>query len=340
MKELLYYPNFFVEDEKWLKFSLLYLDELVTIVPMEAHKHLSDEHNLVLKETDLLSSHSPTGDEITRAAINMGNELEKITNNPITKYMINPNPYNFKEWKVEEGFTNEIFDGKIPYELQKMLVSERFGKLSDNGIKVHYKIANIYMTLLAHSIAMERDISTITDLKERVPFLSLDEVMQKKQREVEKYKTLIDNIYIELPQTIDDLKVEELIDFRNKDKNRRNLEEFHHAMEKLKIFSIERLSEKDTIDIKKELFDAKKEYIAKITGQFGAGIGAIIGMHQLISGDAQQFEFLREVLGISAVSGIKSVYGNIGEYKNYHKATSYITDIRNLKRDSDIGTHF
>ncbi|WP_341960029.1 hypothetical protein NM897_09650 [Planococcus maritimus] len=331
MKKLLYYPNFFVEDEKWLKFSLLYLDELVTIVPMEAQDHLSDVHNLVLKETELLNSHSPDEEEITRATINMGNELERITKNPITKYMLNPNPYNFKDWKVEGNFTNEIFDGKIPYELQEMLVSERYGKRSENGIKVHYEIANIYMTLLAHSIATGRGISTITDIKESEHFMSIDEIMKKDRREVERYRTLIDNIYIELPQTIDDLKIEELIAFRNKDKNKKNLEEFHHAIEKLKILSIERISENEMIDIKKEIFDAKRKYIGEITLQFGAGVGTVIGMHQLISGDFQQLEFLREILGMSAVSGIKSVYGNIGEYRNYNRAANYITDIRNLK---------
>ena len=86
------------------------------------------------------------------------------------------------------------------------------------------------------------------------------------------------------------------------------------------------------IDLKKELFDAKKQYISEIIAQFGAGTGATIGIYQLINGDAQHLDFLGEVLGLGAIQGMKKIYGNINEYNNIRKATSYISDIENLSR--------
>lgn len=119
MRELLYYPYFFIEDEEWIKFALLYLGKVVTIVPLEATRYLSDTHNLILNETDLLNSHSPTDEEVEYATLKMGNELGFLINNHINDFMVNQGPYNISRWNDDRTFTYELFSGKFPIELKK-----------------------------------------------------------------------------------------------------------------------------------------------------------------------------------------------------------------------------
>lgn len=332
MRELLYYPNFFIEDEGWVKFALLYLGRVITIVPTEANRHLSDAHNLILNETDLLNSHSPTEEEINSASLKMGNELGFLINNPINDFILNRRTSKFNEWQDERTFTYELFEGKFPVELKRMLTSKRFASESENGILVHNNIANIYMSILAHTIAEDRGISTITDVKEKINFVSIEQAIKRHQTYPNRYKTLTDSINITLPRSIHEIELSEIIEFRNHPRNKKNLQEFQIAIENLRLLVDENLSEYKMIDLKKELFDAKKQYISEIIAQFGAGTGATIGIYQLINGDAQHLDFLGEVLGLGAIQGMKKIYGNINEYNNIRKATSYISDIENLSR--------
>lgn len=332
MRELLYYPYFLMEDEEWIKFALLYLGKVVTIVPTEANSYLTDTHNLILNETDLLSSHSPTVGEVNQATLKMGNELDFLTNNPINDFMFNRGPHNINEWKDERTFTYELFEGKFPMELKNMLTSNRYARGSGNGIVVHRNIANIYMSILAHTIAEDRGISTITDVKNKIDFVTIDKVIERHQVRPNRYKTLIENININLPGNVQDLELSKIIEFRNNPNNRRNLQEFQTAIEKLGLLVNENLSENQMIDIKKELSDTKQQYISGIVAKFGVGTAATIGIYQLINGDAQHIDFLREVLGLGAIQGMKNMYGNINEYNNFRRATSYISDIENLSR--------
>lgn len=111
-----------------------------------------------------------------------------------------------------------------------------------------------------------------------------------------------------------------------------NLLEFQSAIEKLGLLVEENLSENQMIDVKKELTEAKNQYISEIISQFGVGTATTIGIYQLINSNAQHLDFLREILGLGAIRGIKKIYGLINEYNNIRRATSYISDIENLKR--------
>ena len=53
MHKLLYYPNFEIQDQNFLKFALLYIDEIKPIIPVCARETLSDSMHNILKNTDL-----------------------------------------------------------------------------------------------------------------------------------------------------------------------------------------------------------------------------------------------------------------------------------------------
>jgi len=85
MKNLLYYPGFEVRDTTWLKFALLYLDELRPIIPdnpfREEH-YLSDDARRVKNDTDLIHPYQPKYEEGAAASLMACDEFEKYLRNP------------------------------------------------------------------------------------------------------------------------------------------------------------------------------------------------------------------------------------------------------------------
>ncbi|WP_075619816.1 hypothetical protein [Paenisporosarcina indica] len=59
----------------------------------------------------------------------------------------------------------------------------------------------------------------------------------------------------------------------------------HNAIENMNQLSDANLSENDMLQIKKNLFDAKREYLSGLAGQFFVGSVSVLGIYQLISGD-------------------------------------------------------
>ena len=59
MHRLLYYPNFEIQDENFLKFALLYIDEIRPIIPERAKESLSDSMRNILRNTELINPYSP-----------------------------------------------------------------------------------------------------------------------------------------------------------------------------------------------------------------------------------------------------------------------------------------
>src|SRR3712207_3641146 len=80
MRELIYYPDFEVKDANWLKFALLYLRRLDSIVPETANENLSELYRKLRSETDLLALHRPDpeeGRDATRDAIGYAEDILK-----------------------------------------------------------------------------------------------------------------------------------------------------------------------------------------------------------------------------------------------------------------------
>jgi hypothetical protein len=47
MKKVIYYPTFETHNSEWLKFALLYINELKPIVPESGERYLSNIYNKV-----------------------------------------------------------------------------------------------------------------------------------------------------------------------------------------------------------------------------------------------------------------------------------------------------
>lgn len=60
MQNLLYYPNFEIQDMNFLKFALIYIDRIHPIIPTCAMDSLSNEMKDIMKYTDLMEQLQPS----------------------------------------------------------------------------------------------------------------------------------------------------------------------------------------------------------------------------------------------------------------------------------------
>lgn len=85
MKSMIYYPGFEVKNETWLKFALLYFEELRPIIPymgVKEDQYLSQTAIEVMNGTNLIRPYSPAYEEGNIASIIACAEFEKYLNHP------------------------------------------------------------------------------------------------------------------------------------------------------------------------------------------------------------------------------------------------------------------
>lgn len=153
MKEVLYYPSFFIEDEKWLKFALLYLGEVITIKPKNVEVELNSTNELVMNETNLFSNQAPSQEEIDLVAIKYSDFILRVLDNPVLKE-------NSKSLKNRLNMNYEIYSGKMSWKLEQMLLDYGLAEYSINGVTIHRELALEYMSMLANIIAGNRNMPT------------------------------------------------------------------------------------------------------------------------------------------------------------------------------------
>lgn len=72
MKSMIYYPGFEAKSESWLKFALLYFEELRPIIPYmnaERSQYLSWSVIYTIDNTDLIVPYNPTFEDGKKVSI-------------------------------------------------------------------------------------------------------------------------------------------------------------------------------------------------------------------------------------------------------------------------------
>lgn len=330
MKSVLYYPSFFVEDEKWLKFALMYLDKLITIIPIVAKKNMTPANSLIWNHTDLLDGHSPSSQEVDVAAIRMGEELGVNSSNPLGKYLKNSEQYNSRLWRDRTKFNYELYDGKLPYELIEMFLDKGYAERSTNGILVNEHIAKSYMAILASVIGESNNLPTITDKKNRVNFSSINSHLNNSIIRAEDFITVGKNFEINLPRNLEEISFSKIINFRENEKVSRNRKHFQEAIEKLNIFQNEDIREREFKDIQREIDETLSAYNSEVRLWFGLSFTSLIQSYLLIQNPSSDIiDFLGPGVGfgISTYQGVKNIIGAAGDYNTFRGARNYVSSI-------------
>lgn len=158
MHKLLYYPNFEIQDENFLKFALLYIDEIRPIIPHGLERSLSASMQDILKYTNLINPYSPNYMDVNLASIAAIEHLEK--NSSFIQY-------NTISQRSDYSTRNFIlhFD-KFIMEFENYCLENGLGERCNEGILLNEQTAFAYMSILAEIISKETETDMITDIAE------------------------------------------------------------------------------------------------------------------------------------------------------------------------------
>lgn len=220
MHSMIYYPGFEIENEKWLKFALLYFEELRPIIPymnVPEHMYLSDTTREIIDKTNLIRPYRPTYDEGYCASVIACKEFEEYLKNP-TRYS-----YAFtkkhtvdmaSQWKNEAMQTCSLYEGKFSNEFHKYCLENGIARPFESGIMISKDLAFVYMSLLADVISKSQEIEMFTDINQYDNLLLINDKQIAYSQKLQ-YKIAKTQIEFAVPTKIEHIPLDTIIKLRN-----------------------------------------------------------------------------------------------------------------------------
>jgi len=310
MRSLLYYPGFEVESEDWLKFALLYLDELHPIIPEAGRFHVSDTFSAVQGETDLILPNAPDYREGEVATLDAIELVQNMLRHPKVYGNIIRDTNYPTSWRQSENHQFTLFGAKYTPVWEKFCLSEGLALRADEGLRLARPLGLIYMSFLAHVISEKRGIEPITD-REEMDQISI--LTRKASSSIQKQTAIANSIIrLKLPGNISDLSIKTVIAHRESAGFKERLHAFHSELEK-------HIVEMESGEANQTFLDSQGSIIHEFSDEIvslGTGvIGLSLGMWLLLSKPASSTEFAKGVIGGAALS-IKSVISIRNTWKN------------------------
>lgn len=229
MKNLIYYPGFEVENHNWLKFALLYIEQLNPIIPIAGDEHLSPLYEQLLDETDLIAAHRPEYSEGQKATLDAIETVERILLNPRNYSWNFRHDHAARVWSHPGWHNHLLFRDKYTLAWEQFCLSHGFCTVADEGIYLSRDLAHIYMTLLAQIIADGRGVPSITDHPNLDRFAVF--VRKPSTRTGNNLRIAQAVLQVRLPQNISEIGFPEIIAFRNRRGYRDRLRAFHAQLD-------------------------------------------------------------------------------------------------------------
>lgn len=335
MEKLLYYPSFFIQDEGWLKFALLYMSDISTIVPDGAESHLTEVHNKVLKHTDLLSKYNPDYEEKIDATRKVLEKIDSELNGVFSRYTFSRHRESLVETWRNPNFQNfELFSSKFSYQLETYCLENGFAQKTKNGIRVNEEIGNRFMAILADEIASRKNMSIITDIKDHKSKKTLIRNPYYSMRLAQTNKAVRDFIELKIPMNLEEIQLEDIINLRNKESYQQKLKEFQQLVDMLINQSNYQINENTPLDIEGQLVEGQKGLAWELLDLGIALTGTVMGITCSFGGTIP--EQLREGLGVGSVAtSLRPLHERFQERNRRRKAASFVTDISNLQRKAN-----
>lgn len=326
MKRLIYYPSFETYNYEWLKFALLYIEELKPIVPLKGDKYLSDLYHKLMDETDLLNLHRPEFNEGEFASQKAIDAVEKVVSDPDRYCAIFRSSNILNNWRNRRNHIFTIFDDKFTHAWENFCSSNKFSTKTRNGIKVSKTLGNIYMTVLAHSIGQMTNISPITERKDLDRFSIFLASTTNTDNCFELAKNIIK---IQIPKDLKNISFDDIINLRNKQGYKEKLKSFHNELERF-------ISNDRNID--PESFIKSYNLINKAFLEdflsFGFDITAMgLGVWLVLSsGDSSYMQSIKELSGMTsfAIGSVRRVLNFYGSDNQQRLCRRYLANLKAL----------
>lgn len=213
MKRYIYYPNFEPPRDEWLKFALLYLDRVDSIVPYERRYLVSDNFRRLENETDLVEMFSPSYEQGERASLKALEETERILRRPYGYSNLFGKINVLRGWRDPSTWDYLIYGEKFTNTWSNFCEEERIGKRNHEGLLLPRSLAFLYMTCLANEIAFDRAGNIITDNQDydRYTTYARGRTILTNQRD----RFIRGVIKLKVPQDLNRIDFNTLISFRN-----------------------------------------------------------------------------------------------------------------------------
>ena len=167
-KNILYYPWIDLQNTTWIKTSLLYWDEIKTIVPKDMNNPYTSEISLLLEKEKILIPYkiSSSNIEVTEASqialrYIHSDEGRRYFNSSNLQSSIHPSKIS-NELKNRLGLNGQrIHVDKLSTDLKNMFNSLNYD--DDGFVYMNDNFVNFYMSALANRIAKRNNFSTVAD---------------------------------------------------------------------------------------------------------------------------------------------------------------------------------
>lgn len=231
MKELLYYPGFEVKDKNWLKFALLYIKKLDSIVPASGDSHLSNLYHEINSNTDFFHNLRPNYEEGLNASIDALEMIEKIFKYPDRYFRYFRTRNIIEKWRSKDYQDYSLFREKYTYEFEDFCLKNEIAKECSEGIIVPKDLALMYMGQLSSVISDKRGLEAITDYRELDNFniFTRRTYSYKSKRKITLARNII-NLY--LPRKLNEISFRDIINLRNDKNYYATLDAFHYQLDK------------------------------------------------------------------------------------------------------------
>lgn len=207
MHRLLYYPHFEIQDQNFLKFALLYIDEIRPIIPEIARETLGDSMKNILKNTDLINPYSPNYENGYLASF------------ATIKHLENSKHFDRYGYNVRKGnhvkFNYTLYQDKYSHHFEDYCLENGLGERCNKGILLNEDVAYTYMSILAEIISKETETDMITDNR-RFSDPILNNLYIKNNRIMwERLETIQKEIQFYVPVDFRRIPIEKFIDLRS-----------------------------------------------------------------------------------------------------------------------------
>ncbi len=324
MSSLVYFPSFEPQNDKWLKFSLLYLNEFRPIIPDARRGNISDLYKSIIDETDLINPYSPEYIHGEHAGIKSIEEIDRILVYP-NRYEIQFNNISPEEWKNKDNWNYIIYKEKFSYVFQKFCLENNLGKEVEGGITVSEEVGYIFMKNLANEISNDTNSSIITDSKK---FQNYDRFKNENNQDRNEINSLAESVInLRMPVNITDIEFNEIIRFRNR--NRDLIKNFQIELEKIK-------TKPDNISAFEFLREFDNVYSKSIPNMLLAGFGMMavpLSIYSYLDNTtATNIDELKSLVliasgGTGSVLGIKNI---LSDTNNKRQCIKYFANLDNL----------
>ena len=339
MKEMIYYPGFEVRDINWIKFALLYFEEIRPIIPYmpyDESSYLSPVFLEIMNKTNLIRPYRPGYEEGACASTISCNEFDKYLRQPqrYSEFFGYRNrSYNLvSKWQNPKYQSCTLFEGKYSHTFFDYCIENKIATPCNEGINISEDLAFVYMSFLADIISKNNELEMITDIQKYSSILMLNDKGLSNSAKSD-IKFAQSNIEFNLPMNIEQIPLEHFIKLRSQ----RNFNEcrkgYMNEIEKL-IEAKEQIRPDYSLE---ELLSYKKDFIKLCEKSFDMVSALTITVHSaktLIDGNDVNAPLLLATAYMD-YRAVKDMFVDIPEFieqlKNKHFARRYLAKLSKFK---------